>query len=44
MAIAEFIGFDATGRTIPQNDLTEITSELKRFITTIEAGQDANFH
>jgi len=44
MAIAEHIGYDATGRTIPQNDLPEITEELKRFISAIEAGQDANFH
>jgi len=44
MAIAEFIGYDATGRTIPQNDLVEISAELTRFILAIEAGQDANFH
>lgn len=43
MAIAEFIGYDATGKTIPQNDLPEITAELKRFITAIEAGQDRFF-
>lgn len=43
MAIAEFIGYDATGRTIPQNDLIEISAELTRFILAIEAGQDANF-
>ncbi|MEY4768705.1 MAG: hypothetical protein RL637_1344 [Pseudomonadota bacterium] len=43
MAIAEFIGFDATGRIIPQNDLIEISEELKRFIAAIEARQDANF-
>ena len=43
MAIAEFIGYDATGKTIPQNDLPEITAELKRFIEAIEAGQDRFF-
>lgn len=43
MAIAEYIGYDATGRTIPQNDLPEITEELARFITAIEAGQDSFF-
>jgi len=43
MAIAEHIGYDATGRTIAQNDLPEITEELKRFITAIETGQDSFF-
>ncbi|MEQ1636600.1 MAG: N-6 DNA methylase [Methylococcales bacterium] len=43
MAIAEHIGYDATGRTIPQNDLPEVTEELTRFITAIEAGQDSFF-
>jgi type I restriction enzyme M protein len=43
MAIAEHIGYDATGRTIPQNDLSEITEELQRFITAIETGQDSFF-
>lgn len=43
MAIAEYIGYDATGRTIPQNDLPEITEELTRFIEAIEAGQDSFF-
>lgn len=43
MAIAENIGYDATGRTIPQNDLPDITEELKRFITAIETGQDSFF-
>ena len=43
MAIAEYIGYDATGKTIPQNDLPIITAELRRFIATIEAGQDAFF-
>ncbi|MFI3219516.1 MAG: N-6 DNA methylase [Methylococcales bacterium] len=43
MAIAEYIGYDATGKTIPQNDLPEITEELRRFIDAIEKGEDANF-
>lgn len=43
MAIAENIGYDATGKDIPQNDLPAITEELRRFITAIEQGQDANF-
>lgn len=32
MAIAENIGYDATGRTISKNDLVEIGRELKQFI------------
>lgn len=44
MAIAEFIGYDATGKTIPQNDLPEITAELARFIEAIERGRDGFFH
>jgi type I restriction enzyme M protein len=43
MAIAEYIGYDATGKTIPQNDLPEITAELSRFIEAIESGQDSFF-
>lgn len=43
MAIAEFIGYDATGKAIPQNDLPEITAELSRFIEAIETGQDSFF-
>lgn len=43
MAIAEHIGYDATGRTIPQNDLPEITEELRWFIEAIETGQDSFF-
>ncbi|MGJ0428423.1 restriction endonuclease subunit M [Methylobacter sp.] len=43
MAIAEYIGYDATGRTISQNDLPKITEELRRFIGAIEAGQDSFF-
>lgn len=43
MAIAEYIGYDATGKNIAQNDLPEITQELKRFIEAIEAGNDSFF-
>ena len=35
MAIADEIGYDATGRLIEQNDLKEIEKELKNFIQTI---------
>lgn len=35
MAIADEIGYDATGRPIEQNDLKEIGKELKKFINTI---------
>ena len=31
MAIAEHIGYDATGRTIPQNDFKNILEEYKKF-------------
>ena len=43
MAIAENIGYDATGKEISQNDLPQITEELRRFIETIEKGTDVNF-
>lgn len=44
MAIAENIGYDATGKTITQNDLPDIGKELKRFIESIEKGDPkANF-
>lgn len=44
MAIAENIGYDATGKAIAQNDLPDISSELKRFIESIEKGdRSANF-
>lgn len=44
MAIAENIGYDATGKTIAQNDIPDITVELKRFIENIEKGERiANF-
>lgn len=35
MAIADEIGYDATGRPIEQNDLQEIGEELKKFIKTL---------
>ncbi len=38
MAIAEHIGYDATGKPIAQNDLPEITTELARFIEHLEKG------
>jgi type I restriction enzyme M protein len=33
MAIAEHIGYDATGRKIPQNDLDRIVEEYQKFIS-----------
>lgn len=36
MAIADKIGYDATGKEIAQNELTAIACELKRFIGHIE--------
>ncbi len=44
MAIADNIGFDATGRTIPQNDLIDIAEELKRFIQSVNGESASNFH
>lgn len=41
MAIAEHIGYDATGKNIPQNDLPDITNEITRFIESIEKGVPA---
>jgi len=38
MAIAEHIGYDATGRDTKANDLPFITQELRRFIKCIEEG------
>lgn len=43
MAMAENIGYDATGKTIAENDLIEIGTELTRFIEAIENGADVNF-
>jgi type I restriction enzyme M protein len=39
MAIAEDIGYDATGRTTKTNELEPIAAELDRFITDIVEGQ-----
>ena len=36
MAIAENIGYDATGRQTGNNELIEIAKELERFIKQIE--------
>jgi type I restriction enzyme M protein len=39
MAIAENIGYDATGRSTGNNELDLIAPELARFIAAIEAGE-----
>ena len=39
MAIAEDIGYDATGRSTGVNELDQIAPELSRFVTAIEAGE-----
>ena len=43
MAIADHIGYDATGRETNQNDLTTITPELCRFFQAVEKGIDPFF-
>lgn len=43
MAIAEDIGFDATGKETGNNELTTISKELNRFIEAIENGNDRFF-
>jgi type I restriction enzyme M protein len=43
MAIADNIGYDATGRTTAQNDIPRITEELFRFIEEVIAGRDSFF-
>ena len=43
MAIAEQIGYDATGRKTAVNELTTIADELRRFIGDIKTGQDRFF-
>jgi type I restriction enzyme M protein len=40
MAIAQEIGYDATGRLTKTNDLDPITTELSRFIEKIEKGAE----
>lgn len=40
MAIAEDIGYDATGRATKTNELEPIATDLARFITAIEEGEE----
>lgn len=43
MAIAEDIGYDATGRPTTQNELDTVTRELARFLEQLEAGDTRPF-
>ncbi|EKO3437246.1 TPA: restriction endonuclease subunit M [Vibrio fluvialis] len=43
MAIAEDIGYDATGRSTSQNELDTVTPELARFLEQLEAGYPRPF-
>lgn len=43
MAIAEDIGYDATGKETKKNELPSISRELARFIKAIEEGKDRFF-
>lgn len=43
MAIAEDIGYDATGKATGNNELEAISGELSKFITAIEEGKDRFF-
>lgn len=43
MAIAEEIGYDATGKETGKNDLEKIAVRLNEFITAIERGEDHFF-
>lgn len=43
MAIAEDIGYDATGKETGKNELPEIAKELSEFIRAIEDGTDHFF-
>jgi type I restriction enzyme M protein len=43
MAIAEDIGYDATGRPTAQNELEIVARELARFIGQIEEGDSRPF-
>lgn len=43
MAIANNIGYDATGRETNKNDLLQITEEINRFLTTIHENPNAAF-
>jgi len=39
MAIAEDIGYDATGRSTKSKELEPIAAELARFIAAVEEGK-----
>ena len=43
MAIAEDIGYDATGKDTGKNELSDISKELAKFIKAIEDGKDHFF-
>ncbi len=43
MAIAEEIGYDATGRDTKTNELNRIGEELKKFINAVNEGKDSFF-
>lgn len=43
MAIAEEIGYDATGRETRRNELVEIAAQLKEFIAAVIEGKDSFF-
>ena len=43
MAIAEDIGYDATGRETKNNELVQIGDQLKDFIKAVKDGQDSFF-
>ncbi len=43
MAIAEEIGYDATGRETKRNELIEIGAQLKEFIRAVVEGKDSFF-
>ena len=43
MAIAEDIGYDATGKETKRNELPAISKELEKFIKAIEEGKDHFF-
>jgi type I restriction-modification system DNA methylase subunit len=43
MAITEDIGYDATGKETNNNELKQITQDLRRFIEDVIAGKDSNF-
>jgi type I restriction enzyme M protein len=43
MAIAEDIGYDATGKPTGHNELDDISQQLQQFIQAIDTGQDSFF-